>query len=130
MLGLCSAEGIGVIPWSPLARGRLTRAWESQVSTTRGQTDEYGQQIYSGAKEADKQVVDRVGEIAEKRGVTRAQMALGWLFHKPVVTAPIIGATKLHHLEEAAAALAIKLSEAEIEAVEAPYVPHSVVGFE
>lgn len=130
MLGLCSAEGIGVIPWSPLARGRLTRAWESQVSTTRGQTDEYGQQIYSGAKEADKQVVDRVGEIAEKRGVTRAQMALGWLFHKPVVTAPIIGATKPHHLEEAAAALAIKLSEAEIEALEAPYVPHSVVGFE
>jgi 1-deoxyxylulose-5-phosphate synthase len=130
MLGLCSAEGIGVIPWSPLARGRLTRAWESQVSTTRGQTDEYGQQIYSGAKEADKQVVDRVGEIAEKRGVTRAQMALVWLFHKPVVTAPIIGATKLHHLEEAVAALAIKLSEAEIEALEAPYVPHSVVGFE
>ena len=130
VLRLCSAEGIGVIPWSPLARGRLTRAWESQVSTTRGQTDEYGQQIYSGAKEADKQVVDRVGEIAEKRGVTRAQMALGWLFHKPVVTAPIIGATKLHHLEEADAALAIKLSKAEIGALEAPYVPHCVVGFE
>src|SRR5512132_672474 len=105
MLPLCAAEGTGVVPWSPLARGRLTRAWESQPSTTRGQTDEYGQQIYSGAKEADKQVVDRVGEIAEKRGVTRAQIALVWLFHKPVVSAPIIGATKLHHLEEAGAAL-------------------------
>jgi aryl-alcohol dehydrogenase-like predicted oxidoreductase len=130
MLGLCSAEGIGVIPWSPLARGRLTRSSESQTSTTRAQTDEYGEEIYSGMEEADKRVIDRVGEIAEQRGVTRAQMALAWLFHKPVVTAPIIGATKLHHLEEAVAALAIKLSEAEIEALEAPYIPHPVVGFE
>jgi aryl-alcohol dehydrogenase-like predicted oxidoreductase len=130
MLGLCSAEGIGVIPWSPLARGRLTRSSESQTSTTRAQTDEYGEEIYSGMEEADKRVIDRVGEIAEQRGVTRAQMALAWLFHKPVVTAPIIGATKLHHLEEAVAALAIKLSEAEIEALEALYIPHPVLGFE
>src|SRR5213596_2335436 len=130
MLGLCLAEGIGVLPWSPLARGRLTRAWESQSSTTRSQTDEYGKQIYSGTEEADKPVVDRVGEIAEARGITRAQIALAWLFHQPAVTAPIVGATKPHYLEEAVGALAIKLSEAEIEALEAPYVPHPVVGFE
>jgi len=130
MLGLCLAEGIGVLPWSPLARGRLTRAWESQSSTTRSQTDEYGKQIYSGTEEADKPVVDRVGEIAEARGITRAQIALAWLFHQPAVTAPIVGATKPHHLEEAVGAVAIKLSEAEIEALEAPYVPHPIVGFE
>jgi aryl-alcohol dehydrogenase-like predicted oxidoreductase len=130
MLGLCLTEGIGVLPWSPLARGRLTRAWESQSSTTRSQTDEYGKKIYSGTEEADKPVVDRVGEIAEARGITRAQMALAWLFHQPAVTAPIVGATKLHHLEEAVGALAIKLSEAEIDALEAPYVPHPIVGFE
>ena len=130
MLGLCLAEGIGVLPWSPLARGRLTRAWESQSSTTRSQTDEYGKQIYSETEEADKPVVDRVGEIAEARGITRAQIALAWLFQQPAVTAPIVGATKPHHLEEAVGALAINLSEAEIEALEAPYVPHPVVGFE
>jgi aryl-alcohol dehydrogenase-like predicted oxidoreductase len=130
MLGLCLTEGVGVLPWSPLARGRLTRAWESQSSTTRSQTDEYGKKIYSGTEEADRPVVDRVGEIAEARGITRAQIALAWLFDHPAVTAPIVGATKPHHLEEAVGALAIKLSEAEIEALEAPYVPHPVVGFE
>jgi aryl-alcohol dehydrogenase-like predicted oxidoreductase len=130
MLGLCLTEGIGVLPWSPLARGRLTRAWESQSSTTRSQTDEYGKKIYSGTEEADRPVVDRVGEIAEARGITRAQIALAWLLHQPAVTAPIVGATKPHHLEEAVGAVAIKLSEAEIEALEAPYVPHPVVGFE
>jgi aryl-alcohol dehydrogenase-like predicted oxidoreductase len=130
MLGLCLTEGIGVLPWSPLARGRLTRAWESQSSTTRSQTDEYGKKIYSGTEEADRPVVDRVGEIAEGRGITRAQIALAWLFHQPAVTAPIVGATKPHHLEEAVGAVAIKLSEAEIEALEAPYVPHPIVGFE
>lgn len=130
MLGLCLTEGIGVLPWSPLARGRLTRAWESQSSTTRSQTDEYGKKIYSGTEEADRPVVDRVGEIAEGRGITRVQIALAWLFHQPAVTAPIVGATKPHHLEEAVGALAIKLSEAEIEALEAPYVPHPIVGFE
>jgi aryl-alcohol dehydrogenase-like predicted oxidoreductase len=130
MLGLCLTEGIGVLPWSPLARGRLTRAWESQSSTTRSQTDEYGKQIYSGTEEADKSVVDRVGEIAEARGISRAQIALAWLLHQPAVTAPIVGATKPYHLEEAVGALAIKLSEAEIEALEVPYVPHPIVGFE
>jgi 1-deoxyxylulose-5-phosphate synthase len=130
MLPLCLAEGIGVLPWSPLARGRLARAWETQPSTTRGQTDEYGKKLYSGTEGVDKSVVDRLGEIAKARGIPRAQIALAWLLHKPAVTAPIVGATKLHHLEEAAAALEVKLSDAEIEALEAPYVPHPIAGFE
>ena len=130
MLPLCLAEGIGVVPWSPLARGRLARDWETQSSTTRGQTDEYGKKLYSGTEEADKPVVDRVGEIAKVREIPRAQIALAWLLHKPAVTAPIVGATKLHHLEEAAAASEVKLSDPEIEALEAPYVPHPIAGFE
>jgi 1-deoxyxylulose-5-phosphate synthase len=130
MLPLCLAEGIGVLPWSPLARGRLTRAWETQSSTVRGQTDEYGKKLYSGTEELDKPVIDRVGEIAKARGVPRAQIALAWLLHKPAVTAPIVGATKPHHLEEAVAAVDVKLSDAEIEALEAPYVPHGIAGFE
>jgi len=130
MLPLCLAEGIGVLPWSPLARGRLARAWEAQRSTVRGQTDEYGKKLYSGTEELDKEVVDRVGEIAKARDVPRSQVALAWLLHKPAVTAPIVGATKLHHLEEAVASLEVKLSDAEIEALEAPYVPHRIAGFE
>jgi aryl-alcohol dehydrogenase-like predicted oxidoreductase len=130
MLPLCLAEDIGVLPWSPLARGRLARAWESLSSTTRGQTDEYGKKLYSGTEELDKQVVDRVGEIAEARGIPRAQIALAWLLRKPAVTAPIVGATKSHHLEEAAAAVDVKLSDTEIEALEAPYMPHRIAGFE
>src|SRR6266496_1269891 len=130
MLPLCLTEGVGVVPWSPLARGRLARGWETQSSTTRGQTDEYGKKLYSGTEEADKPVVDRVGEIAKARGIPRAQIALAWLLHKPAVTAPIVGATKLHQLEEAAAALEVKLSDPEIEALEAPYVPHPIAGFE
>jgi 1-deoxyxylulose-5-phosphate synthase len=130
MLPLCLAEGIGVVPWSPLARGRLARARERQSSTTRGQTDEYGKKLYSGTEELDKQVVDRVGEIAKARGIPRAQIALAWLLHKPAVTAPIVGATKSHHLEEAVASLDVKLSDTEIEALEPPYVPHRIAGFE
>jgi aryl-alcohol dehydrogenase-like predicted oxidoreductase len=130
MLPLCLAEGVGVLPWSPLARGRLARAWETQSRTTRGQTDEYGKKLYSGSEEADKPVVDRLGEIAKARGIPRAQIALAWLLQKPAVTAPIVGATKPHHLEEAVAAVDVKLSDAEIEALEAPYVPHRIVGFE
>lgn len=130
MLPLCLAEGIGVLPWSPLARGRLARAWEMQSSTTRGQTDEYGKKLYSGTEELDKKVADRLGEIAEARGISRSQIALAWLLHKPAITAPIIGATKSHHLEEAAAAVEVKLSDTEIEALEAQYVPHRIAGFE
>lgn len=130
MLPLCLAEGVGVLPWSPLARGRLARAWEAQSSTVRGQTDEYGKKLYSGTEELDKQVIHRVGEIAKARGIPRAQVALAWLLHKPAVTAPIVGATKPHHLEEAVTALDVKLSDTEIEALEAPYVPHRIAGFE
>ena len=130
MLPLCLAEGIGVLPWSPLARGRLARAWETQTSTVRGQTDEYGKKLYSGTEELDKQVVDCVGEIAKARDISRAEIALAWLLHKPGVTAPIVGATNLHHLEEAVAAVDVKLSDAEIDALEAPYVPHPIAGFE
>jgi 1-deoxyxylulose-5-phosphate synthase len=130
MLPLCLAEGIGVLPWSPLARGRLARAWEAQSSTVRGQTDEYGKKLYSETEDLDKQVVDRVGEIAKARGIPRAQIALAWLLHKPAVTAPIVGATKSHHLEEAVAAVDVKLSDAEIEALEEPYLPHRIAGFE
>jgi len=130
MLPLCLAEGIGVLPWSPLARGRLARAWEKQSSTVRGQTDEYGKKLYSESEELDKPVIDRVGEIAKARGIPRAQIALAWLLRKPAITAPIVGATKSHHLEEAVAALDVKLSEAEIEALETPYVPHRIAGFE
>jgi aryl-alcohol dehydrogenase-like predicted oxidoreductase len=130
MLPLCLAEGIGVLPWSPLARGRLARAWETQPTTTRGQTDEYGKKLYSKTEEADRPVVDRLGEIAKARGISRAEIALAWLLHKPAVTAPIVGATKLQHLEEAAAAVDVKLSDAEIDALEAPYVTHPIAGFE
>ena len=130
MLPLCLAEGVGVLPWSPLARGRLARAWESQPSTVRGQTDEYGKKLYSGTEALDQQIVDRVGDIAKTRGVSRAEISLAWLLHQPAVTAPIVGATKSQHLEEAAAAVNVKLSDAEIEALEQRYVPHRIVGFE
>src|SRR5256886_6971991 len=130
MLPLCLAEGIGVLPWSPLARGRLARAWETQPSTVRGQTDEYGKKLYSATEELAKQVVDRVGEIAKARGIPHAQIALAWLLHKPAVTAPIVGATKSHHLEDAVAAVDVKLSDAEIKDLEAPYVTHPIAGFE
>ena len=128
MLPLCQAEGIGVVPWSPLARGRLTRAWESTPSTERGQTDEYGKLIYSRTADADRMVVDRLGEVSEARGITRAQTALAWMLKKPAVTSPIVGATKPAHLEEAVASLSVDLSDAEIESLEAPYVPHPVAG--
>jgi aryl-alcohol dehydrogenase-like predicted oxidoreductase len=128
MMGLCEAEEIGVIPWSPLARGRLTRAWQSET-TKRSETDQFSKAIYSKTAEADRKVVDRLGELAESRGVPRATLALAWMLSKPVVTAPIVGATKPNHLDDAVAALAVKLTAEEITALEEPYVPHPVVGF-
>jgi 1-deoxyxylulose-5-phosphate synthase len=128
MMGLCEAEGIGVIPWSPLARGRLTRAWQSET-TKRSETDQFSKAIFSKTDEADRKVVDRLGELAERRGVPRATLALAWMLSKKVVTAPIIGATKPNHLDNAVAALAVKLTANEIAALEEPYVPHPVVGF-
>lgn len=127
MLPLCEAEGIGVIPWSPLARGRLTRDWDA--ATNRSETDEFGATLYSHTADADRRVVERVAEIAKERGVPRAQIALAWVLAKPEVTAPIIGASKPGHLDDAIAALEIGLTEDEIARLEEPYVPHAVVGF-
>ena len=128
MLGLCRSEGVGVIPWSPLARGKLTRPWTSDP-TPRAQTDEFGKTLYAQAEEADRRVVEQVLHLAQTRGVPPAQVALAWMLHKPTVTAPIIGASKPHHLEDAVAALSLALSAEEIAALEAPYVPHTVLGF-
>ena len=128
MLPLCKSEGIAVIPWSPLARGRLARAWQSE-STTRSQTDQFGNNMYARTEEADKKVVDRLGQVAEQRGIPRAQIALAWLFTRPAVTAPIVGASKPHHLPDAVAALSIQLAPEEIAALEEPYIPHPVLGF-
>ena len=127
MMSLCAAEGIGVIPWSPLARGRLTRDWG--VSTNRSETDEFGKTLYTAAVESDRRIVSQVAAVAESRGVPRAQVALAWLLSKPFLTAPIIGASKSQHLEDAVAAVSLKLSAEEIEKLEEPYVPHPVVGF-
>jgi aryl-alcohol dehydrogenase-like predicted oxidoreductase len=127
MLPLCEEEGIGVIPWSPLARGRLTRGWDE--STERQRTDEVGKTLYTAAVEADRQVVERVIEIAARRGVKPAIIALAWVLHKPIVTAPIVGMTKPDHLDDAIAALSVTLTEEEVAALEAPYVPHPIVGF-
>jgi aryl-alcohol dehydrogenase-like predicted oxidoreductase len=130
MLDLCAQEGIGVVPWSPLARGRLARAWEDAPSTLRGGSDPWGDGVYAASKAADRAVVDRVGEVAGRLGVPRAQVALAWLLQRPAVTAPIVGATRPHHLEEAVAALSVRLPQAEIDALEAPYVPHAVAGID
>jgi 1-deoxyxylulose-5-phosphate synthase len=126
MIPLCESEGIGVIPWSPLARGRLTRDWDD--ATERMRTDQYGRQLYGATLEADRNVVEAVARIAADRGLPRAQVALAWLLQKPVVSAPIVGASKAGHLEDAVAALSVKLSPEEIAALEAPYVPHAVAG--
>lgn len=127
MLPLCAAESIGVLPWSPLARGRLTRDWDER--TNRMATDEFGRKLYAATLEVDRQIVERVASIARQRGLPRAQIALAWLLSKPVVTAPIVGASKLHHLDDAVAALSVKLEPEEIAALEEPYTPHPVVGF-
>jgi aryl-alcohol dehydrogenase-like predicted oxidoreductase len=129
MMDLCVAEGVGVLPWSPLARGRLARPWDQKGSTERAGSDEFGKTLYAGTEEADRAVVDRLGEVAGARGVPRAQVALAWLLGKPAVTSPIVGATKPHHLEDAVAALALELSPDEMGRLEEPYVPHPVLGF-
>ncbi len=129
MMGLCQTEGVGVIPWSPLARGRLARPWETEPGTDRAKTDEFGKTLYNKMEAADRSVVEAVGAIAQAHGVSRAQIALAWLLSKPGVTSPIVGATKPHHLEDAVAALSVKLSPADIAALETPYQPHPVGGF-
>jgi len=127
MLPLCLDQGIGVIPWSPLARGFLTgnRPKSTEPTTVRGRTDTISHALYN---EGDHVVVERVSALAAKRGVSNAQIALAWLLHQPSVTAPIIGASKLHQLEEAVAALEVRLDETELRQLEEPYTPHTVRG--
>ena len=127
MMPLCAAEGVGVIPWSPLARGRLTRDWDEK--TNRTENDEFGKTLYTATPDADRKIVERVTEVAARRGVPRAQVALAWLAQKPFITAPIVGASKAHHLDDAVAALSLKLTPEEISSLEEPYAPHPVVGF-
>ncbi|MEO7261605.1 MAG: aldo/keto reductase [Jatrophihabitantaceae bacterium] len=124
MLPLCADQGVAVIPWSPLARGRLTRDWDA--GTARSETDEFGKSLYL---EDDRVIVERVAELAAERGVSRAQIALAWLLRNPVVSAPIVGATKLEHLEDAFAAVDVSLSDDEVERLESGYRPHSIAGF-
>jgi aryl-alcohol dehydrogenase (NADP+) len=128
MIPCCRAEGIGLIPWSPLARGVLAR--QPQAGTVRSQTDDYAKSLYGGTTEADGRVLARVQSLAATRGVPPARIALAWLLHKPGVVAPIIGASKPQHLEDAVAALSIKLTAEEIKMLEEPYVPHPVAGHE
>ena len=127
MLPLCRAEGVGAIPYSPLAAGRLTRDWTAD-SSLRAQTDQIAISKYDATVDADRQIIVRVAELAEKHGVLRSQIALAWLLQKEPVTAPIIGATKVAHLDDAAGALAVKLSAEEVAYLEEPYVPHRVIG--
>jgi 1-deoxyxylulose-5-phosphate synthase len=127
MLPLCAAEGVAVIPWSPQARGRLTRNWD--YTSVRTETDEAFGRLFAKTEEADRKVIDRVAQVAAARGIPRAQVALAWLLAKPIVTAPIVGATKLEHLDDAVASVNLRLSDDEITALEEPYIPHAVVGF-
>jgi aryl-alcohol dehydrogenase-like predicted oxidoreductase len=129
MLPLCRSEGIGVIPWSPLARGRLARPWKEEPTTERAANDPFGDSLYKATSESDRLVVERVQKVAGARGLPAAQVALAWMLHKPGITAPIVGATKPEHLADAVAAVAVKLSDAEIKALEEGYVPHPVAGF-
>ncbi|MGW9213112.1 aldo/keto reductase [Embleya sp. NPDC055664] len=124
MLPLCADQGVGVIPWSPLARGRLTRDWGAD--SARSETDEFGKTLYG---EADRPIVEAVAEIAEERGVSRAQVALAWIASRPGVTAPIVGAGKPVHVDDAVAALSLTLTEAEVDRLERPYTPRPVAGF-
>jgi len=128
MLPLCRDQGIGIIPWSPLARGRLARP-AGEGDTKRMESDRFGRLLYKRTEEADRAILDKVGEIAAKRSIPRAQVALAWMLSKPGITAPIVGATKPEHLKDAVAATGVSLSSDEISALEEHYVPHQVAGF-
>jgi 1-deoxyxylulose-5-phosphate synthase len=128
MLPLCADQGIAVMPWSPLARGRLTRDWNA--TSERERTDAYGKRLYEATADSDSTVIAAVSAVANERNVSRAQVALAWLLQKQEVTSPIIGVSKPHHLEDAVAALSLDLNDEEVDALEAPYVPHPVAGHE
>ncbi|MET7697417.1 aldo/keto reductase [Streptomyces sp. NPDC005485] len=123
MLPLCRDQGVGVVPWSPLARGRLTRDWDT--ATARSRTDGFGRNLY---QEGDREIVDAVARIAAGRDVPRAQVALAWLLHQDTVTAPIVGATRPEHLDDAVAAVDLELTEKDVEQLEQPYKPHAISG--
>jgi aryl-alcohol dehydrogenase-like predicted oxidoreductase len=126
MIPLCRDMGVAVIPWSPMARGRLTRDWDE--TTARTETDEFGKTLYAGTGDADRKVVERVAELAKARGVPRAQVALAWVAQKPGITSPIVGASKPAHLTDAVAALQLNLTAEEMAFLEAAYVPHAIAG--
>ena len=126
MIPLCRAEGIGIIPWSPLARGLL--AGTREAATVRSRTDDYAKRLYGPGAQSDERVIERVRKLAGNRGVRPARIALAWVLHQPGITAPIVGASKPHHLDDALAALTIKLSAEELATLEEPYSPHSVAG--
>jgi len=123
MLPLCADLGVGVIPWSPLARGRLTRDWDAE--TARTETDEFGSSLY---RDEDRSTVEKVAAVADRRGVPRAQVALAWLLAQPTVTSPIVGVTKPHHLSDAVTAVDLELSAEEVDELGAGYTPHAVAG--
>ena len=127
MLPLCQDQGIALMPWSPMARGRLTRGWDEK--STRMETDEFGKSLYTKFPESDRAIVEQVSSIARARAVPMAQVALAWVLQKKGMTSPIIGASQPGQLEDAVAAVALVLSAEEIAQLEAPYVPHAVVGF-
>jgi aryl-alcohol dehydrogenase-like predicted oxidoreductase len=127
MLPLCADEGVGSLPWSPLARGRLTRDWDA--TTDRSETDEFGKTLYAAQEDSDRRVAAAVAEVAGARGVPRAQVALAWVSRNPVVTAPIVGGTKVAHIEDAVASLDLELTTDEVSLLEEHYVPHAVVGY-
>ncbi len=129
MAPLCVDQGVGMIPWSPLARGRLARGPEAKA-TKRSENDRYGQILYAATADADRAVIEAVDRIAKARKLPHAQVALAWLLRKPGVTAPIVGATKMEHLETAAGAVDVSLSDEEMTALEAAYVPHAAAGHE
>jgi aryl-alcohol dehydrogenase (NADP+) len=123
MLPLCQDRGVGVIPWSPLARGRLTRPWDTQ--TARSETDEFGASLY---RDEDRVVVEKVLDLADRRGVSPAQVALAWLLAQPAVTSPIVGITRPEHLRDAVAAIDLRLADDEVAELSADYVPHAIAG--
>src|ERR1700688_670357 len=126
MMPLCADAGVGVLPWSPLARGRLTREWNT--ATPRTESDQVGGKLYTSAIDSDRRIVGEVAAIAAARGVPKAQVALAWVSQRAVVTAPIVGASKPHHLDDAVAALSLNLTASEMEQLESPYVPRAVAG--
>ncbi len=126
---VCGDQGVGLIPWSPLARGRLARGPETKGATKRAETDRFGKVLYSSMADADDRVLAALDGVAKARGLPHAQVALAWLLQRPNVASPIVGATKMEHLDAAVAALGVQLTKEEVKAIEAPYVPHPVAGF-